>query len=193
MADLTKALTMQSVVDRLTASGAVFETCASSEIATLRAELSPHLSDHPYFEFLEQFGTLTGLGQHNMLRPAEVLLQRAEQMSFYDDGSFGDSPEDERLLQREQQFRDCLIPFQYARSGGDFYCFVTKNTTETGPLIADIFHDDFDLVDDENGGGTMLNPALPTCYTRSLVEHLSWVADILDHEGDYPPSEPAAP
>lgn len=114
-----------------------------------------------------------------------MLAARVYQQEFFEGASFGDAPEDEANLAQEQAFRATLVPFQYAASRRDYFCVATANTTNAGPLIIDIYHDDFDLV---SSGDALSNPLRATVYTRDFAQHLAWIADLLAGTADkYPP------
>lgn len=117
-----------AIVARYNGLGIEFEPVAKEEVERLRGLLGPMLGqNHAYFLFLLSTGILAIDGPYGMLRPSEVLEACRDQQTFYDGGSFGDTPEDVQSMEREQAFRSTLVPFQYAHSKGDFYCFVSSN------------------------------------------------------------------
>lgn len=172
------------VVRRLRELGAGFDEVPARDVTRLRRALAGSLdAAHPYFGFLSQVGRLRGV-EAEMLSPDEVLAQREAQRSFFEHASFGDTPEDEENLKKEQAFRATLVPFQYVQTRGDFFCFVTCNLTSAGPLILDVYHDDCELA---LTGDALTNPRRETVYTRSFAQHLSWIADGLARDAAYPP------
>ncbi len=166
------------IVSRLRRLGHHFEVIRSGDIDTLQARLG-HLinADHPWFSFLRSVGILCTDGAYGMLSPDAVVEAHRAQETFYAQAVIGDQAEEADHVAKEQRFRSALIPFQYVHSTGDFYCFVTSNSTREGPLIVDIYHDDFELA-----GGAFTDSALPTPYTRSFKEHLNWLADMLESD-----------
>lgn len=171
------------IVARYKSLGIGFEAVAPDEVERLRSSLAPMLGQsHAYFSFLRELGLIAIDGPFGMLGPKEVLEALSQQRSFYDNASFGDRPEDVQNMEREQAFRSTLIPFQFANSKGDFYCFVSSNRRagESDPLILDVFHDDFELAGLED-------PDATAAYTRSFAQHLDWVADVLALGSAYPP------
>lgn len=177
-------LKVDGVVKRLRELGADFERVPAKDVARLRRAFAKTLGDHPYFDFLARIGRLHGI-KSEMLSPEEVLAQHEAQRRFFEHASFGDEPEDEENLRIEQAFRGTLVPFQYVRTRGDFFCFVTSNVTRAGPLILDAYHDDCELA---HPGDALTNPRRKTPYTRSFTQHLAWLAEGLARDsGRYPP------
>ncbi len=175
---------MLELVKRLTQTGGTFRKASPADVRAMRQGLVGVLAAHPYFDFVEHFGIFEA-PRYAFLAPHDVLAARVYQQEFFEGASFGDAPEDEANLAQEQAFRCTLVPFQYAASRRDYFCLATANTTKAGPLIIDIYHDDFELV---SNGDALSNPLRATVYTRDFAQHLAWVADLLAGTADkYPP------
>lgn len=131
-----------------------------------------------YLSLIDTVGIVTGTDGYDMLTPSEVRDAVQRQHEFYDGATFGDSDEDQRALQAEAAFRRRLIPFQYVGTRGDFFCYLTSSNKPA--IILDVYHDDYELA------GAAFDEE-PTPYTTDIIEHLRWVAQMIDNEGGYPP------
>lgn len=181
---MTAKTDVAAVLARMTAHGARFEQPGPADLRALRAELSELPAEHPYFELIEHYGFLQ-IPLFSVLSPSLIRREREKQQTFFKGASFGKRPEDEANLVREQAFRSTLIPFQYAGTKVDFFCFVMCNVTRAGPLIVDVCHDDHELVRSDDA---LTNPKRKTVYTRSLARHLAWVASLIEESSTrYPP------
>lgn len=177
---------IEETVERLLGLGFELVSVADDDVAMLREEFGSVLGlKHEYFSFLEQFGALSG--RHlSMLTPCQVFEERDRQLDFYEGGSFGDSPEEKENLRSEARFRTSLVPFQYRHGKGDLFCFVTLNRRAQGPLILDVYHDDFELAG-PNCSGPLCDPQEVTVYTYDFAQHLEWVISLVTEETSYPP------
>lgn len=174
---------LRTSVERLEEAGLRFSRVSDAALDATRRQLEPLVGNaHPYLLMLEHCGVLAFRGAYGFLPPAELPRARQTQRSFFDGASFGDDEAAGARMRAEQEFRNQLVPFQYAKTTGDFFCFVAHNRTQQGPLILDVYHDDFELT----GGGALSDPTAETTYTRDFCQHLSWVADALIDGRDYP-------
>jgi hypothetical protein len=157
----------------------------AKELRLLEDALGPVLPGS-YLQFITRHGLFSatdaqGHEHARMLRPAEVLEQHARQKEFMEDGSFGDEEEDLEAARMEAEVRSRLVPFQYiTHYVHDFYCFDTGLRRDTGPLILQAYHDDYDLAPwllDES-------PDVSSC-TFDFDEHLRWVLRQCMDEGKW--------
>ncbi|NMO17859.1 SMI1/KNR4 family protein [Pyxidicoccus fallax] len=138
-----------------------------------------------YLQFIARHGLLSvtdwrGQERARMLSPSEVMEGHEYQKDFIEEDAFGDEEEDLEAARREAQVRKRLVPFQYisSRAVSDFYCFDTELRRDTGPLILQVFHDDFELA-------PWLLDASPdvSFCTFDFDEHLGWVLRECLEEG----------
>lgn len=177
---------INQTVERLLGVGFELVSVSDREVAMLREEFGSALGlEHDYFSFLEQLGLLSGRDL-SMLTPGQILEERDRQLAFYDGGSFGDNPEEEESLRNEARFRTSLVPFQYGHGKGDLFCFVTLNRQAQGPLILDVYHDDFELAG-PNCSGPLCDPEVATVFTYDFARHLEWVIDLVAETTSCPP------
>lgn len=158
----------------------------AKELLALERELGKQLPAS-YLQFLTQHGLFhatdfRGQEQSRMLSPAEVLERHAWSKEFIKEGCFGDEEDELEAAVLERQVRSRFIPFQYLAysSVSDFYTFDPGVRRDSGPLIFQAYHDDFDLAAwllDEN-------PDVSSC-TFDFEEHLRWVLRECLEEGKW--------
>ncbi|XXF79690.1 SMI1/KNR4 family protein [Myxococcaceae bacterium GXIMD 01537] len=140
-----------------------------------------------YLQFITQYGLFratdkAGLEQARMLSPAEVLNEHERHQEFVEEDSFGDEEEEMEAARRELEVRRRLIPFQFIADShvSNFYSFDTGWRRDSGALIIQALHDDYDLAP------WLLDEAPDTSgCTFDFDEHMNWVIRACLSEGKW--------
>lgn len=158
----------------------------ADELVQLERSLGEVLPE-TYLQFITQHGLFlatdwTGRERARMLSPLEVLERHEWSKELIEEDSFGDEEDEREAALLEREVRSRLVPFQYIADSNvsDFYAFDTGLRRDSGPLILQAYHDDYDLAPwllDES-------PDVSGC-TFDFDEHLRWVLRACLEEGKW--------